>query len=232
MASWLRRIRDRLFGAPESSPRGSVRAGDDAPQASPEPAPRKLVVGLGNPGPEYAATRHNVGFRVLECLASRADGRWHPDSDLESVLCRIEIAGQPIALLQPQTFMNRSGDAVAAALERWPALDVETDLLIVFDDLDLPTGRIRLRPAGGGGGHNGIGDILAQQGTKAISRLRFGVGHPGESGPVIDWVLSPFSEAEEREILPEAIEWAADAVEAVIGEGVERAMGRFNAARP
>jgi len=196
------------------------------------PSPTTLVVGLGNPGPKYADTRHNIGFRVIERLAARREGVWRPDRETQSMLCPIEIGDQTVALMAPQTFMNRSGESVEAALERWPALDATSDLLIVYDDLDLPIGRIRLRPNGGAGGHNGIGDILDRIESRAVARLRFGIGRPGGAGNVLDWVLSAFSDEDEEERLPDAIEWAADAVEAVIRDGVTSAMGRYNAERP
>jgi len=196
------------------------------------PVPSTLVVGLGNPGAKYARTRHNVGFRVVEILAERHGGVWLEDRALQSMLSIVEVAGKSVALMTPQTFMNRSGESVVAALERWPAVDPTTDLLIVYDDLDLPTGRIRLRPEGGAGGHNGIADILDRVGSKSVPRLRFGIGHPGSAGTVIDWVLGPFSESEEESLLPRAIEWAADAIEASVAEGVRPAMGRFNAKPP
>jgi PTH1 family peptidyl-tRNA hydrolase len=124
--------------------------------------------------------------------------------------------------------MNRSGTALVAALERWPELDPSTDLLIVYDDLDLPTGRLRLRPSGGGGGHRGIGDILLELDTKQIPRLRFGVGHPGSADAVIGWVLERFGSEEESSVLPDALARAADAIEMTIREGVTPAMGQFN----
>jgi PTH1 family peptidyl-tRNA hydrolase len=154
------------------------------------------------------------------------------DPELQAQVSEIEIDGQVVLLVQPQTFMNRSGESVELALERWPELVPESDLLVVYDDMDLPTGRIRLRPTGGAGGHRGIGDILDRLDTKAVPRLRFGIGHPGRAEAVLDWVLQPFSEEEERRDLPEALARAADAVEAVVTEGVARAMGRFNARRP
>jgi len=191
--------------------------------------PSVLIVGLGNPGPEYEGTRHNVGFDVVERLAARANVSFRSDSGLEASVAAAVIEGRHVLLVKPQTFMNRSGRTVEAALDRFDALEPGADLLVVFDDMDLPTGRIRLRPSGGAGGHRGIGDILTVLETKAVPRLRFGVGHPGKSGPsVIDWVLAPFPE-EEVDKLEGAIERAADAVEAVLAEGITAAMGRFNA---
>jgi len=214
--SLIRSLWDRIRGrAPADELRGAL--------------PTALIVGLGNPGPEYEGTRHNIGFDVVERLCARANASFRTDAELEACVASAEIEGRPVLLVKPQTFMNRSGRTVEAALDRFNALDPESDVLVIFDDMDLPTGRIRLRPSGGGGGHRGIGDILTVLDTKAVPRLRFGVGHPGKDGPsVIDWVLAPFPE-EEAETLEIAIERAADAVEAVLSEGITAAMGRFNA---
>ena len=192
-------------------------------------SPTRLIVGLGNPGSKYEATRHNVGFRIVEMLADRHCGEWRNDRTLDAKISFIEIEGHVCLLFEPQTFMNRSGAALLAALERWPELDPKTDLLIVYDDLDLPTGRIRLRPRGSGGGHRGIGDILLELDTREIPRLRFGVGHPGSSGEVIDWILEPFAVDEESTVLPDALARATDAIEVTIREGLTSAMGQFHA---
>ena len=211
--SILRKLRDRLLGAPRQA----------------LATPSKLIVGLGNPGSKYLGSRHNIGFRVVECLAERNAGVWQPARDLQAMVSVVELGGESVVLLAPQTFMNRSGDSVVAALDRWPGLDPAADLIVIYDDLDLPTGRIRLRPTGGGGGHNGIGHILECLGSKAIPRLRFGIGHPAGSQPVIDWVLGDFT-LEEQQALPPALERAAQALEAATREGVVAAMGRYNAA--
>lgn len=212
----VRQLWGRFFGARQESAR----------------PPTRLIVGLGNPGSKYEATRHNIGFRIVETLADRHRGgqcgEWRNDRALDAKISFVEIEGEVCLLLEPQTFMNRSGAALLAALERWPELDPQTDLLIVYDDLDLPTGRIRLRPSGGGGGHRGIGDILLELDTKEIPRLRFGVGHPGAARDVIDWVLQPFGVEEESTVLPDALARAADAIEMTIREGVTPAMGQFN----
>jgi PTH1 family peptidyl-tRNA hydrolase len=191
------------------------------------PAPSRLIVGLGNPGAEYASTRHNVGFCVVEELARRGGGEWSSDSALEARVAFVELAGQRCLLVEPQTFMNHSGRTVAAACARWPGLDPTTDVFVIYDDLDLPTGRIRLRPSGGGGGHRGMGDILTELETKAVPRLRFGVGHPGSEGSVVDWVLAPFGEGEQSD-LDAAFRRAADAVEVALRDGLAVAMGQFN----
>lgn len=190
--------------------------------------PDRLIVGLGNPGPEYVDTRHNVGFRVVERLAERHGAGWRRDAALDGRIALVAIAGAQCLLLEPSTFVNASGRAVDAALRRWPGLDPGRDLLVVYDDLDLPTGRIRLRPAGGAGGHNGMRHIQSTLGRRDLPRLRFGVGHPGEAGAVIDWVLGPFDEAEQAQV-EAAIERAADAIEAVLADDLPAAMGRFNA---
>ncbi len=207
----------------------AIRARFSGPRDRPAPAPGFVIAGLGNPGPRYEATRHNVGFRVVEKLAHRFGGNWQEDSDLEARTCRVEIADRTCLLVEPLTFMNRSGSSLGRVFARWPELEPTKDLLVVEDDLDLPIGRIRLRPGGGAGGHRGLGDILDVLGTKAISRLRFGIGHPGASTTVIDWVLEPFSPEDEAARLPAALERAADAVEMTVREGLVPAMGRFNA---
>jgi len=220
---WSRRDFPERSGSAGHSPANSAVSPSGAP-------PTRLVVGLGNPGTKYAASRHNIGFRVLELLADRLAGEWRIEPGLDARICRIEIASEPCLLVQPQSFMNRSGAATRAALERWPELSAQTDLLVIYDDMDLPTGRLRLRPRGGGGGHRGISDILGELDTKEIPRLRVGVGHPGSAEAVVDWVLDAFSPEEEANVLPELLERAADAVEATIRDGVTTAMGQFNAA--
>ncbi len=190
--------------------------------------PTKLIVGLGNPGEQYASTRHNIGFRIVELLADRFASAWRDEPSLEARVCPIEMGSESCLLIEPQRMMNRSGGAIQAALARWPELDPPTDLLIIYDDMDLPTGRLRLRPRGGSGGHRGIGDILHVLESKEVPRLRVGVGHPGSQEQVVDWVLKPFSSDEEALILPAVLVRAGDAVEAAIRDGVQSAMGQFN----
>jgi len=208
----VRQLWGRFFGARSDSVR----------------LPTRLIVGLGNPGPKFERTRHNIGFRILEELASRHHAQWLSDRGLSARICSVEVADEPCLLLEPQTFMNRSAVTILAALERWPHLDPTADLLVVYDDLDLPTGRIRLRPSGGAGGHRGIGSILLELDTEEIPRLRFGVGHPGSSGEVLDWVLAAFGADEESADLPLAIERAVGAIEMTIREGLTPAMRQFN----
>lgn len=191
----------------------------------------KLVVGLGNPGRRYAATRHNVGFRVVERFAARhaialdaqrfggrfGRGRLVPD------------AGAPldVGVLEPLTFMNRSGAAVAEALAALPVAEPAQDLMLAFDDVDLPFGRLRLRLGGGAGGHRGLADVIEVLGRRDLPRLRFGVGRPAVPMDTTDWVLTEFSEAEEA-ALPGRVDAAADALECALVDGVQAAMNRFN----
>lgn len=196
----------------------------------------KLVVGLGNPGSRYALTRHNAGYRVVERLARdlgialnerRFGGRFG-----RGRAALVGGSSADVGILEPETWMNRSGDAVAAALEDLPIDDCSADLLIVFDDMDLPFGRLRVRPSGGAGGHNGLAHVLerlSERGVENVPRLRFGIGR--SNGPdakdAIGWVLSPFSDEEEA-ILEVRLADAALAVQVVFAEGVAPAMNRFN----
>ena len=188
--------------------------------------PRYLVVGLGNPGAAYQNTRHNVGFRVIDELAQRHR------IDVRSVQKRALVGygvleGTGVVLAKPQTFMNLSGEAVEP-LMRMLELRPE-DVIVVYDDMDLPTGRLRLRPDGSAGGHNGMKSLIQHLRSEGFPRLRLGVGRPGESAAVIDHVLSKFNR-EELDAIREAIPRAADAVEAILAEGLEAAMSRFNRA--
>lgn len=190
------------------------------------PAPL-LVVGLGNPGPAYAATRHNVGFDVVECWVARRGWHFQPEPELESRCAQGRLGERPTIALLPQTFMNRSGRAVAHAIERF-AIEDPGDLLVVLDDLDLPFGRLRLRPSGGAGGHRGLADIQGVLGREDFPRLRIGIGRPASSGDVVDFVLSPFSPDEAR-TLGAIHERGADAIDLALTEGPRAAMNRVNA---
>jgi PTH1 family peptidyl-tRNA hydrolase len=187
-------------------------------------APRAefLVVGLGNPENGYAGTRHNIGFLVADLVAKRCGATpWRRNvfSDVASG----SLAGRGILLAKPLTFMNRSGTAVADLLARHNL--PPSSLIVVHDDLDLPYGRIRLRPGGGHGGHNGIRSVIAETGTPDFCRVRLGIGRPAEGVAPADHVLSPFSPAE-RETLDSFVTLGADAVELIIREGIGPAMNR------
>lgn len=188
----------------------------------------QLLVGLGNPGPRYDGTRHNVGFDVVRALAARARASFAHDAALRAELAQIELAGTQAALLLPQTFMNASGESVRAAVERF-RIDPARELIVVFDDLDLPLGRLRLRAAGGAGGHRGVESIVSELETTQFARLRFGIGRPQAGEDVVEWVLSRFGD-DEFEARARAIERAVEAVLGVWSDGLERAMERFNRA--
>lgn len=158
----------------------------------------KLIVGLGNPGPEYLRSRHNAGFRLADTLASGAASRFAFDGKLHGEVCRPSIGGVPVWLLKPTTFMNKSGLAVAAAL-RYYKIE-STNCLVVHDDLDLSPGTARLKFDGGHGGNNGLRDIIAQLGHGQFHRLRLGIGHPSDRSRVIDWVLGKPAAADEEAI--------------------------------
>jgi len=193
----------------------------------------KLVVGLGNPGQRYARTRHNAGFRIAECFAAR-----HAiPLDAERFGAHfgrgriVPLAGEPVdvGVLEPQGFMNRSGDAVAFALSKLPALDPSRDLLVTLDDVDLPFGRLRLRAGGGAAGHKGLAHLIERLGRDDLPRLRFGIGRPLTPIDTAAWVLERFS-PEQEQALPELVASAADAIDAWLGEGLEAAMNRYNRA--
>jgi PTH1 family peptidyl-tRNA hydrolase len=191
----------------------------------------KLVVGLGNPGPRYAGTRHNAGFRVLERLAERRgvpleEGRFEGRFG-SGWLPATEGPGVALGLLEPLTFMNRSGAAVAQALEALPVGDPAEDLLVVLDDVDLPFGRLRLRSSGGAGGQRGLADVIAVLGRQDFPRLRFGIGRPETDLETTGWVLSPFA-PDEASRLAGRLDAAAEAIELALLEGLSAAMNRFN----
>lgn len=185
-----------------------------------------MVVGLGNPGRGYAGTRHNVGFRVADELARRFDGEFRRGVRSQAHWCRVRAgeAGE-LLLVKPQTYMNLSGQAVQSLLRKHrlgPA-----DLVVAYDDADLPAGALRIRPGGGAGGHNGMKSVIERIGTEDFVRVRIGVGRdPGGIG-LKDHVLSRFS-AEEAPAVAGAVAAAAEAVCAVARDGVDKAMNRFN----
>ena len=162
----------------------------------------RLIVGLGNPGPDYAQTRHNAGFWLADELARQHGGNFRPESRFHGETCRITLNGQDLWLLKPMTFMNRSGQAVAA-LARFHKIALP-EILIVHDDLDLPPGVVRLKRSGGHGGHNGLKDIQARFGTPDFYRLRLGIDHPGDRNLVTGYVLNKPS-ADDRQLIDDSI---------------------------
>jgi peptidyl-tRNA hydrolase, PTH1 family len=185
---------------------------------------RYLVVGLGNPGPRYAATRHNAGFFVLELLADRIGGKFKAHKAHADVL-EGRLAGAPVVLAKPKTFMNESGGPVVG-LSRFYKIPVE-QVVVVHDELDLPFETLRLKRGGGEGGHNGVRSVAAALGSKEFARVRFGVGRPPGRQDPADYVLREFA-ASERKELPFLVDRAADAVEAILAKGLEIAQNEFN----
>jgi PTH1 family peptidyl-tRNA hydrolase len=187
----------------------------------------KLVVGLGNPGRRYAATRHNAGFLIVERFADQHGiklssrrfrgrfGRGRIGADLD------------VGILVPETYMNLSGDALVEALRLLPVEDVSRDLLVVLDDVDLPFGRLRLRPRGGAAGHKGLSHVIERLGHGDFARLRFGVGRPEGPMDTADYVLQPFSPDEAAE-LDGRLSAAVEALHAALVEGLTAAMNRDN----
>ena len=188
------------------------------------PKQMKLIVGLGNPGRDYSATRHNVGFMAVDELARRWNiTNWKQKYNAEVAEYRLD--GDVIMLVKPQTYMNLSGTAISelARFYKIPAHDV----VVIFDDLDLPAGRLRLRTKGGSGGHRGIESLLTHMGSAEFPRIRIGIGRPPAGWEVVDYVLSRFA-AEEQPLLTEVIGKADDAVEYTLKHGFTKAMNAFN----
>ena len=185
----------------------------------------KLVVGLGNPGKAYENTRHNVGFEVVDILAERGGGSFKRGWLTSTRTLKVSLAGQEVLLVKPQTFMNRSGLAVAPLLRR-RGLKSE-DLVVVVDDVELEKGKLRVRKKGGAGGHKGLQSLIQELGTEDFVRVRVGIGPRPAGDELVDHVLSRFSR-EEREAIDPAVQRSADAVESVIRDGPDKAMNDFN----
>lgn len=204
----------------------------------------KIVVGLGNPGARYAATRHNIGARIVDrfavdCGFALSEHRFESRFGLGKIPSKVggspegppkgpgERTGLDVALLVPETHMNRSGVAVAEAVSSLPVDNILEDLLIVVDDLDLPFGRLRIRERGSSAGHRGLEDIAERIGSSDFPRLRFGIGRPEAEASAVDWVLDAFSQAEEV-ALEEQVPVAAEAIGSILIDGVVSAMNRYN----
>ena len=185
----------------------------------------KLIVGLGNPGREYVHTRHNAGFEVMDAIAD------HVSADIsqkkfKALIDKVRIGNESVLLMKPQTYMNNSGEAVRAAMDFYHL--TPQDLLVIYDDMDMPVGRLRLRQKGSAGGHNGLKNIIAHLGTDQFPRIRVGVGAPQHpEHEMVDWVIGGFTTAE-RKVVDEAVGRAVDAAVCVIEKGVQEAQNRFN----
>jgi len=183
---------------------------------------KHLIVGLGNPGPRYSETRHNVGFKAVERLAEKLAFNFRAGKG-EYL---IASGAAEMLLLKPLTYMNNSGLAVRHAVDYF---DIElARLLVIFDDYQLPLGKLRLRPSGSDGGHNGMASVIQHLGTPNVSRLRLGIGAEFGKGEMADYVLATFSRAEQK-LLPEIYDRAVEAINSFIADGVQAAMNKFNA---
>jgi len=188
----------------------------------------KLIVGLGNPGPEHADTRHNAGFWCVDRLAAKSGASLRPHARYQGDVGRIVLAESEVWLLKPTTYMNRSGQSVRALTEYLRIAPGET--LVVHDELDLPVGATRLKLGGGSGGHNGLKDIITQLGD-GFWRLRLGIGHPASRGEVVDYVLRR-APASEQMLLDEAIDAAAAAIPRILIDGAEKVMNGLHRRTP
>lgn len=183
-----------------------------------------IIVGLGNPGTKYHGTRHNIGFYVIDILA-QAHGININKIKHKAVLGEGIIAGEKVVLAKPQTYMNRSGESLLA-LKQWYKLE-ETNIIIIYDDIDLSSGVLRIRPSGSAGTHKGIQSIIYLLNTENFPRVRVGVDRPPEGWELADYVLSKFRE-DEIEPIKDASERAALGIECIISMGIEQAMSRYN----
>jgi len=184
----------------------------------------RWIAGLGNPGPAYQSTRHNVGFMVIDELARR----WNigvTQNKFKALVGEGYVRGEKVHLLKPMTYMNLSGESLRAFADFYKA-DI-ADLIVIYDDLDTPLGKIRLRYQGSSGGHNGIKSIIQHLGTQQFNRIRMGISRPAPGRDIVDYVLSPFDKSEE-EPLRSMIEAACDAVEFALEHPFDKTMAKFN----
>jgi len=192
----------------------------------------RVVLGLGNDGPEYRFTRHNAGFMVADTIAQRCGVAFAARGDLGRLTYSVEteFGGQRVVLAKPRTLMNRSGQAAAALARKYGAEPV--DFIVVYDDADLALGRVRVRPEGGAGGHNGVRSLMDTFGGGAFARVKLGVlGEGRHSRDLADYVLDGFH-PDERPVVAAMVDRGADAVEAVLSEGIEAAQRAWNGAQP
>ena len=183
-----------------------------------------LLVCLGNPGKEYANTRHNIGFLAADALEKRTGVKFNK-LKYRALTGEVTLGGQRVLVVKPQTYMNLSGEAVklAGGFYKIPP----ERILVLYDDVSLPLGKLRIRASGSAGGHNGIKNIIAHLGTDAFPRIKVGVGAPQQEDGLVDWVIGSFT-ASERKVVDEAIDRALDAAACVIEHGVSEAQNRFN----
>jgi PTH1 family peptidyl-tRNA hydrolase len=185
----------------------------------------KLIVGLGNPGIEYQFTPHNLGFLTIDRIAGNL-GVEVRNRQCRALTARAEIAGQPVILAKPETFMNLSGLSVRELVAEYQA-DVKSDLIVIYDELDLPLGTIRIRQRGSSAGHNGMESILGAVGTDEFLRIRLGIAPDRKIADTVKFVLTPFRKSQLK-VVDEILDSAADAVEMILKDGPAAAMNRFN----
>lgn len=185
-----------------------------------------LIVGLGNPGKRFDLTRHNAGFLVLDCLADRL-GVKIGKIKFQSLIAETQIDGEKVVLMKPQTFMNLSGEAVRAAAEYYKL--ASADIIVIYDDVDIAFGTIRLRPKGSAGTHNGMRNIVYQLESDQFPRVRIGIKAEKRDAELYEYVLSRFAKEEEK-TLADVLDRATDAVLSIVREGIDVAMNRYNVA--
>ena len=181
-----------------------------------------LIAGLGNPGREYVGTRHNIGFEAADALCSKFDIKFNKEK-FRAVFGSGTIAGEKVIVAKPQTYMNLSGESIRELAE-WYKIDSE-NIIIMYDDISLPVGKLRIREKGSAGGHNGLKNIIAHLGTDAFPRVKVGVGAPEHD--IVDWVIGPFT-ANERKVIDSVLDRALGAAECIITDGVSAAQNRYN----
>jgi len=185
----------------------------------------QLIVGLGNPGTEYEPTRHNAGFWFVDELARRCQQSFRAEARFHSEVARCQLEGRECRLQKPQTYMNRSGQAVRALMQFF-RIPVDA-ILVAHDELDLPAGTVRLKTGGGHGGHNGLRDLISHLGTRDFHRLRIGIAHPGDKRQVVDYVLKQPGK-EDRRLIDAAMDEALDVMPLVMGGEMDKAMHRLH----
>jgi PTH1 family peptidyl-tRNA hydrolase len=190
--------------------------------------PIKLIVGLGNPGPDYEETRHNAGFWFVDRLAREQNQAFRNESRHHGLLCKLNIAGTDVRLLKPTTFMNRSGQAVSS-LANYFRISAE-EMLVVHDELDLEPGQARLKQGGGHAGHNGLRDIMSALGSRDFHRIRIGIDHPNDRGVVVNYVLGRPSKSD-REAIDVAIGDAIESLDEIVRGEMNKAMNRLHSSR-
>lgn len=184
----------------------------------------KLIVGLGNPGLQYAATRHNIGFEAIDTIAEINNIAINKNK-FKALVGEGTIRGEKVVLMKPQTYMNLSGEAVSAC-RSWYKISNE-DIIVVYDDVSLAVGQLRIRKSGSAGGHNGIKSIIAQLGTEVFPRVKVGVGEKPPGWDLADHVLGKFSEEEMKEVCPK-LKDVSKAIETIVDSGIDTAMNRYN----